>query len=793
MKYWGIVFAGLWLAFQMFLTIGSVCAEPVTIEMWGLVESRAYVGTFAAIHEFEKRNPDIKVRVGTPGGQGDLDPQKLLTAIVAKTPPDVIWFGRHNMGLWAPRGAFRPLDDLIERDRIDLNEYYPGTVGESRWDGKTYALPWNVDCRMLFCNMPLLKAAGYEKPPETWDELAKMAVALTRYNDARGRFDVLGFAPNYGNAWLYLYGWQNGATFVSKDGQKALFTEPEVVKALQWMVDTYDEIGGADKVQAFQGSAQLEGIGDPFLSERIAMQINGNYVLDYIARLRPDLDFVVTPPPMPREGMQPISWSGGFSWVIPTDAEYPEQAWKFVKWMNSEEAWVIQAEAQIRFAKEEGGEDALYIPFYHANRRINEVLTKRYTSGAPERFQQANQVCLDILPFCQFRPVSPACGELWDAQQNAILEAIFHIRTPEETLNLQQRRVQSALDRFFHPPESTPFTARDVVLGIVALIALLLIVAISAFIRGLKPYRSLGRRRAIKGLLYTLPWIIGFLTLVLGPMIFSAIMAFTRYDVLHPPEFVGLHNWTRMFGFHAGEEGWISNDPQFWRSLWNTVYITLIGVPAGMAVSLVIALLLNSKIRGLSIYRTLYYVPVMVPAVVGALIWIWLLNPETGLLNYGLNVVLTPLGLSAPNWFGDPQWAKPGLILLLVWGSGGTVIIWLAGLHTIPGHLYEAAMIDGAGPWQRLRNVTLPLLTPYVLFIWVMGTIASLQIFTQAYLIAAPGDSLLFYVLYLFHRAFRYFEMGYACAMAWVLFLVTVTVCLWQLRFSRRWVYYESE
>ena len=151
------------------------------------------------------------------------------------------------------------------------------------------------------------------------------------------------------------------------------------------------------------------------------------------------------------------------------------------------------------------------------------------------------------------------------------------------------------------------------------------------------------------------------------------------------------------------------------------------------------------------------------------------------------------LGLAPPAWFTSAHWAKPGLILLMTWGCGGTALIWLAGLQTLPRHLYEAATIDGAGPLSRFRHVTLPLLTPYTLFIWIMGTIGSLQIFTQAYIIGAPGDSLLFYVVYLFLRAFRYFEMGYACAMAWVLFAVTVVVCVWQLRLSRRWVHYESE
>lgn len=768
-------------------------SEPVVIDMWGLVESRMFHGTFRAIDEFERLHPNIRIRVGTPGGQGDLDPQKLLTAVVGKTPPDVVWFGRHNMGMWAPRGAFRNLNDLIKRDGIDMNEYYPGTVQEVSWDGGVYAMPWNVDCRVLFCNMDILRQGGFTQPPTTWDELQKVSAALTHYDEKMGRYSTLGFAPNYGNAWLYLYGWQNGAEWVSLDGRKAMFNDLKIRQALEWMVATYDTVGGAEKVAAFQNSAQMEGIGEPFMSGRLAMQINANYFLDYIARLKPDMDFAVAPPPMPETGMAPVSWSGGFSWVIPKDAAHVEEAWEFIKWINSEEAWIITSEAQREFARQQWGERSHFVPLCSSNRIITEHLVARYTPDLPENFAHANQVCLDLLPNCKFRPVSPACNELWDGQDRAATDAIFHVRTPAQTLELQQRRVQSALDRFFATGRGTIVSTQKLLVIVIVLIILIVITAIVAFFRGLSGYEGLSRRRAMQGVALVSPWLVGFVLLILGPMLFSALLAFTDYDVIHPPEWSPTGNWTRMFGIIQGPEGWTFNDPQFWKGLWNTAYITLFGVPFGLAVSLLLAMLLNTDIRGIPAYRTLFYVPVMVPGVVVALIWMWMLNPETGFANYGLRYILAPLGLSPPNWFGQPEWAKPGLILLTTWGCGGTIIVWLAGLHTLPRHLYEAAMIDGAGACRRFWNITLPLLTPYILFLWIMGTIGSLQIFTQAYIIQSPGDSMLFYVLYLFFRAFRYFEMGYACAMAWVLFAITVTICLWQMRISRRWVHYETE
>ncbi len=770
---------------------------PIALELWGLVESRIFHGTFEAIREFERRNPSIRVRVGTPGGQGDLDPQKLLTALAAGTPPDVLWFSRHALGMWAARGAFRPIDDLIARDDIDLDAYYPGIREACMWEGKTYAFAWNIDGRVLFCNMKLLREAGYDRPPRTWAELLEWGAAMTRYDAAWGRYECLGFAPNYGNAWLYLYAWQNGAEWFAPDNRTALVNSPRVVEALDWMVRAYDAVGGADKVQSFQASAHVEGIGDPFLSGRVAMQINGNYYLDFIARNKPDLDFAAAMPPMPDESMEPASWSGGFAWVIPAASRHPEAAWAFAKFMNSLEAWMIIAREQRRFAEREQGRQAFCIPMYSANRAVNEAVMAEVNKDLPENFVRANQTCLEVLPYCKHPPVSAACTELWDAQVAATFDAIYHIRTPKESLDLQQRRVQAALDRYYLPPSGHVVSAGALAWIVAAINLFVLAAALLVIVRRLRRMPGLARRRAAEGMCCIIPWALGFFLLALGPMLFSAIVAFSRYDVLHPPEFTGMENWVRMFGFHATDEGLRAKDPLFWLGLWNTVYLVLVGVPITLAVSLGIALLLSADIRGMQLYRVLLYVPVMVPAVVSALIWIWMMNPETGILNYALNMVLSPFGLRAPGWFSEPFWAKPGLILLLVWGCGGTVIIWLAGLHALPRQVYEAAIIDGAGPFQRFFRITLPLLTPYALFLWIMGTIGALQLFTQAYLIGAPsggpGDSLLFYGLYLFQRAFRYFEMGYASAMAWVLFGITVAVCLLQLRLTRKWMHYENE
>jgi len=218
----------------------------------------------------------------------------------------------------------------------------------------------------------------------------------------------------------------------------------------------------------------------------------------------------------------------------------------------------------------------------------------------------------------------------------------------------------------------------------------------------------------------------------------------------------------------------------------------VLGVPLGMAVSLGVAMLLNARVKGMAFYRTIYYLPAIVPAVASSILWIWVLNPQFGLVNVALQRLF---GIAGPQWLQSELWSKPSILLMGLWGAGAGMIIWLAGLKGIPETLYEAAEIDGAGKCAAFRHVTLPMLSPYIFFNLIMGVIGTFQIFTQAYIMTSGGpvDSTLFYAYYLFNNAFRYFKMGYASALAWILFLIILALTLVQLRLGKRWVYYEGE
>ncbi len=276
------------------------------------------------------------------------------------------------------------------------------------------------------------------------------------------------------------------------------------------------------------------------------------------------------------------------------------------------------------------------------------------------------------------------------------------------------------------------------------------------------------------------PWLAGFLLLYFGPMIASLILSLTNYSVLLPTKFVGLYNFEQML-----------KDQLLTISIWNTVYYAGLSVPLGTVIALLLAVFLNREdIWGRSFFRSAYYIPSIMPIVAVSILWIWLLQPRYGLINSFLNL----LSIRGPNWLGDPAWAKTGLVLMSLTGIGTSFVIFLAALQGVPRHLYEAAELDGANAVQKFFNVTVPMISPSIFFVVVIGFINSFQVFTQAYIMTegGPADSTLFYVLYLYRQAFNYFKMGYASAMAWFLFIVIVILTVIQFRLSSRWVHYGS-
>ncbi len=287
-----------------------------------------------------------------------------------------------------------------------------------------------------------------------------------------------------------------------------------------------------------------------------------------------------------------------------------------------------------------------------------------------------------------------------------------------------------------------------------------------------------GKREALEGYLFISPWLIGFLVFTLGPLVASIFISLSKWDIFSAPQFVGFENYIAMF-----------RDPLFKKSLWNTFYYSIFSIPLGMAGGLALALLLNQKVKGLPIFRTIFYLPSVTSGVAVALLWKWIFNPEFGIANAILNF----FGFPGLQWLNSPTWAMPALIIMSLWGVGGGMLIYLAGLQGIPRQLYEAAELDGAGSWACFINITLPMLTPTLFFQLITGIIGSFQIFTQAFVMTngGPVNATLFYVLYLYRNAFQWWKMGYASALAWFLFVVILILTLIQFRLSKRWVHYD--
>ncbi|KML43370.1 carbohydrate ABC transporter permease [Cytobacillus firmus] len=290
-------------------------------------------------------------------------------------------------------------------------------------------------------------------------------------------------------------------------------------------------------------------------------------------------------------------------------------------------------------------------------------------------------------------------------------------------------------------------------------------------------------RENIFGYLFISPWIIGFLGLTLGPLLFSLFASFTDYNITSKMNFIGLDNFKRMFTI----------DDLFKTSLWNTLYYVLFSVPLTTAGAIFLSVLLNQKVKGMKFFRTLYYLPAILSGVAVYFLWMQLLSPSTGLVN----TFLAWFGIEGPAWLFDPEWTKPALLLMKMWSVGGGMLLYLASLQGVSNSLYEAADLDGAGVMQKFFYITLPMISPIIFFDVLTSTIGSFQIFQEAYVMTengsgGPGNSLLFYNLHMWNNAFEVFDMGYASAMAWLLFIVVMILTIINMKIGKKWVHYEG-
>jgi ABC-type sugar transport system permease subunit/ABC-type glycerol-3-phosphate transport system substrate-binding protein len=801
----------MWWALRSPLRADHHHREPLVFYAGWMIGDDIY----GAIHRFEQLHPEYRVTTTTSAAPDEtIEAQRLLLAIAGGVPPDVVFFDRFTVGAWAAKSAFEDLTPYIENqdpsdpDRIDLADYYPWAVEEASYrppgssgPRRLFAIPTVADARMLFTNLDLLRQEGLvddkgePKIPKTWEELRDYAKRLSRYRTP-GRIDSglvrLGFAPVYGDSFLYMFAFEADGHLLSPDGLRVTMDSPPVVRALRFMTDVYDDLGGVQQANAFQQSFQQgpPGPHDPFLRGQVAMKIDGNWYLETLGDWKPDMNFAVTPAPMPADelakGRAPVTWASGWALVVPATSRHKKGAFELIKYLRT---WAVIDRLEQGKRERKQNEGRLYLPNVDANRKFTERIFRENvfeSPTVPPHVKGAFRTVASLLEDPCIRPVTPVGQLLWRQHIRAYEAAVGHKYATEASatgqdeiemaLRVMQEPVQRQLDELARPPPPNVVGWRPYciayVLGIVGLIAAVLLYSH-------RRRRSHGYRMRETGaaLFFASPWIIGFAVLMGGPILFSIVMSFTRYDVLNEARYVGLANYRDVFA-----------DPVFYKSLLNTAFM-IIRIPILMGAGLAMALLLNTGVRAMAAYRTALFLPVTMPIVAACLLWTWIFNSRTSFLNEAIRL----FSLDAPLWLQDPKTSKVSFILMGVWAVGGSMVIWLAGLQSIPNQLYEAANIDGAGTMRRFWHVTLPMLSPYILFNSIVGLIGTMQIFTEAYIMTSGGplDSTLFYAYYLFRQAFQYFRVGYASALAWILFLAVLALTLAQLRLSKRWVHYD--
>lgn len=721
------------------------------------------------IDDFNRLHPDIEV-------EGMLVPQKyverkLIISVAGGVPPDVVRFYTHLGGEMMSRGGLEPIDDLIARDGFDLSDFYPVGIDQNTYEGRLYGIPWVLSPNALFYNKELFREAGLDpnRPPRTWKELEEYSLRLTvRASD--GGIERVGFADFLNNPTNFqMYLWQSGGNPLAPDLKHPAFQSREGVEALTWMREFLVREAGPVEADPASGKAAKQALNtlqvfrssyvgatqDPFGLGKIAMRIDSPFRIPDLKKYFPAVEYGIAPVPYNRVRAVEVV---GNSLVIPRGSEHREAAWEFIKFAASREqvSNICKVAGRIPALRSAAKSPSFY----------NNPLVRPF---------------VDQIEYGRTTPVAPGYREVSSALASKIEKALKGDLEPEIALSQASVEAQGILDAANE--DLTHYAS--VPWGTVAVVAAALLAASVGVgwwyvMRHTRGNRT-ARREAITFYLFLSPWLVGFVVFTFGSTAASLLLSFCRWDILSPARFVGLSNFAELF----------IRDPKFLKALGNTLYYAAFSIPLAIIGGLAISVMLNQKLLGVRLFRTVYYLPAVVSGVATAILWQWIFHPKTGLFNKGLSLILE----NPPQWLLDPVWSKPAFIIMGLWGIGGSMIIYLAGLQGIPEEMYEAAKIDGANAWQRFRNVTLPLLTPTIFYQLIIGTMAAFQFFTPAYIMTdgGPEDSTLFYSLYLFRNAFEWVKMGYASALAWILFALVLGVTLVQFKASGKWVYYEGK
>lgn len=707
--------------------------------VWAMGEEGKKIQVLA--DRFESENPGVTVR--TQAVPWDAAYEKLLTSVVGNIPPDVCQLGTTWMAGFSKMGAL----DEVPPENENTPHLRPALFFEGSWnttlfEGRSYGVPWYVDTRVLFYRKDLLKRAGFENPPANWEELKAVAQGLKNLPDLP--------SPHYGLS-LNVKDWGGLAMFVWQNGGDVLAPASlEFREALETYVSFF-----RDDLAPKELAAETDLL-HAFKTGYFPMFISGPWMVELIRNDMPEFQDQWSVSVLPGKKTR-ASFVGGANLVVFKDSPQKELAWKFVDFMSRPE---IQVE------------------WY----RIMKDLPSTPAAWEADEFQR--DPLLKTFGLQMQTAVSPPNIAQWEevteALSGALERAILVQKTSADLWATEMLPLQQGVDKIqrarLPPSSSLPLYLSG---GVIVLATLGGWILFAARRRKEAGFIPVSWRSSLPGFLFVLPAGVPLLIFLLAPIAVSFFLSMTDMDVFRinkweEVRFIGLQNYAKVL-----------TDGMFWKTVLNTVIFAGIGVPMTIAASLFAAVGLNqSYIRGRTLFRTSLFAPVVTTIVAVAVVWRWLYNPDYGLFNWGLRTI----GLEPRNWLSDTRYALFSLILMAVWKNFGYyMVIFLAGLQAIPQSLYEAARIDGASSWQCFRHVTLPGVRPTMVLVSILTGITYLQFFGEPYIMTKGGplNSTTSIVLYMYNHGFKFFRMGYASAVAYVLFGMIFVLSLIQLRWRK--------
>lgn len=743
----------------------------LTVLHWGDKNEDQVVA--GLVREFEQLNPDIRILRTNVGSAPQLA-TKLQTMLASGTPPDLFYLESERVADFASKNLLADIESFIRADEaagapdaLHLDDFFPVILDAFRFDsasnrigrGPLFGLAKDFTSLGFYYNKSLFTRAGVPFPSTTgwtWDEFLSAARAIGRLDGCHGADFVTWEAVV--RTFLFTHGVDVAAPGFERDR----LDEPRLRQALETLRSWFHD----EDRTLLSAKTQLESGQEPFLSGTIGLAgPYGRWKVPTYRRITAfDWDFA----PLPHAPDQsPTSGVLTVAWAMARHAPHPHESWRFIKYLCG-------PRGQDRICR-----TGLAIPSM-----------KRVAYGPcfsdPSQKPESNHVFLDMA--LAARPIEWPADPRFRDQMRTAMENIFKLARPVPSeLDYLSRAWSSNRTPTIFRARYDPMPWSAIAVGTLPPLALVALVLASLWwIR--RPSQN-ARREELAGLAMASPWILGFLAFTSFPILLSLLLAFTRWsglDTLQAAEWVGFDNFRELLGF----------DDTFRRALYVTSWYALLAVPSGQIAAIAAALLLNREIPSIGFFRAAWYLPSVLAGVGMAIMWKWVFHHEHGLLKAIFDPLLAPFASSTPAWFEKDamSWGVPAFALINIWMIGGTMMIYLAGLKGIPKDLYEAAEIDGASPWWRLRAVTLPMLSPVIFFNFIIAIIASFQIFTQVYVMTGggPGTATHFFVFYIYKTAFDLHNMGYASAMAWLLLLIVLALTLVVMRGTRRFVFYEA-